>query len=113
MGRTECVPRLRDHQQKPRAERVSRIARPQHLAPVEAVGRMAGNQKQQNARKKLRQPHEPQVERALGDVINLPSHRNRLHFDRGHNEEARNLKQHEVRMRKGDASSSGVGGGGH
>ena len=103
----------RENQQKPGADRVSRIARPQHLAPVESIRRMPGNQKQQNARKKLRQPHQAQVEGALGDVVNLPSHRDCLHFDGGHDEEARNLKQHEVRMREGDASGSGVGRCGH
>ena len=106
-------PAPRDYQQKSRAERISGIARSQHLAPVEAVRGMAGNQKQKNTGKKLRQPHEPQVEGAFRDVIHLPSHGNRLHFDGSHNEEARNLKQHKVGMREGDASSFGVGGGGH
>ena len=98
----------RNKQQEARAERVSRIASAQHLAAIEAVGRVSGNQKQQDARKKLRQPDQPEIKRALRDVVNLPSHGNSLHFDSGHNQEASNLKQHEVRMRKSDASSSGV-----
>ena len=83
---------LRDKEQKARAERVSRIARTQHLAALKSIGRVPGKQKQKDARKKLRQPHQSEVKSALGDVVNLPSHRYRLHFHGGHNEEARNLE---------------------
>jgi hypothetical protein len=48
--------------------------------------------KQQNARKELRQPHKSKIEGALRDVINLPPHCNRLHFDGSHDQEAGNLK---------------------
>ena len=71
---------------------------------------MPGNQKQQYARKKLRQPHQSKIERAMRDVINLPSYRDRLHLYSSHNQKSCNLEQHKARMRKRDPSSSGVGG---
>ena len=74
---------------------------------------MSRDKKQQDARKKLRQTDQTQVECALGDVVHLPSHRDRLHLDSSHNEKARNLKEHEAGMGEGDASSSGVGRCGH
>jgi hypothetical protein len=71
---------------------------------------MAGDQKQQNSWEKLRQPDQAKVQGAFSYVINLPSHRDCLHLDCGHDQETRNLEKHEVGMRKCYASSSGVGG---
>ena len=68
---------------------------------------------QQNPRQKLRQPDQSQIQRALGDLVDLPSHCDRLHLYRRHDHETRNLKQREGGMSKGYASGSGVGGGGH
>src|ERR1700733_13021675 len=102
---------LRQHQQKPGTEREARITCAQHLAPLEAIRRMSRNQEQKDARQELREPYQAEIQRAFREVVNLPSHRDRLHLHRSHNQKSRNLEQHKVGMSKREASCSGVGGG--
>jgi len=68
---------------------------------------------EQNCRQKLCQADVSQVERSLGDFVNLPAHGYRLHFDSGDDQEAGNLEEDESGMSKGGASSPGVVVGGH
>ena len=70
---------------------------------------MPGNREQQNARQELSKPNVSKIKRPFGNFVDLPAHRDGLHLDRGHNEEARNLKQHKSRMGKGGASRPGIG----
>jgi len=47
---------------------------------------------------------------AAGDLVDLPSHGDGLHFYRGDDQEARDLKKRKVGMGEGDGSGLGVGG---
>ena len=101
---------MRKREQQGKANRVPAIARREHMAALEAIGRMSGNREQQNCRQKLRQPDIPQIERPVGDLVNLPAHGHGLHLNRGDNEEPGDLEKHESGMREGGASGPGVGG---
>lgn len=50
---------------------------------------MPSEQEQHKSGQELRQPDVSQVQRAMGDLVDLPSHRHRLHFERDHEKEAR------------------------
>ena len=69
---------------------------------------MSGQQEQQHAREKLRQADQSQIKRAFGNVVNLPSHRYGLHFDRSDDQETRNLEEHEIGVSECYASCSGI-----
>jgi hypothetical protein len=99
---------LGKNQQQARTNRVACIAHAQNLAAIEAVGSVAGDQKQKNARQELCQANQPKIERAVGDLINLPTNRNGLHFDGGDDEKTRYLEQHEVGMGESYASGFGI-----
>ena len=49
---------------------------------IVAVGQMAGHQHQQEGRDELDETDEAEVERIAGQVVHLPSHRDRLHGER-------------------------------
>jgi len=53
---------------------------------------MARNKKQNDAGKKLRQTDQPEIERPLGNFIDLPADSNSLHFRGNHNKKTRRLK---------------------
>jgi hypothetical protein len=83
------------------------------VAAFEAVGGVARDRKQQNSREKLGEADVAEIERALGDLIHLPSHGHGLHFDGDHDEKTRGLEQDKRGMGEGGASGSGVGECGH
>ena len=64
------------------------------------VGSMARQQKQKDSRQKLRESDQAQIQRSTRDFVDLPSHRDRLHFERGHDEEARDLVEREIGVGK-------------
>src|SRR5271168_4368379 len=75
---------------------------------------MAGNQKQENSRKKLRQADKAKVERPFRDFVDLPAHGDRLHLGCEDDAEARRLKKQEAGILERDAArGSGVFGCGH
>jgi hypothetical protein len=53
-----------------------------------AVGDVSSHKEQTNARKKLRETHQAEVQRPVRDLVYLPSDRDRLHFGRGGAEQA-------------------------
>jgi hypothetical protein len=104
---------LREYEQQGEAKRESGVAGGEHVAAREAVGGVAGEWEQQNAREKLGEADVAEIERPLSDFVDLPAHGHRLHFDGDNDEKPRNLEQDERRMSEGGASGSGVGGCGH
>jgi len=85
------------------------VAQRDHFAPVEAVRDMSRNQKQEHAGEKLGQADQSEIERPPGDLVHLPSHRHRLHFQGGHDKEARSLVNGEVRIDERDAAGRKTG----
>src|SRR2546423_7931007 len=101
---------MRQHEQQCEADGESGVTDRKHVAPFIAIGSMAGKWKEKNCRKKLGEADEAEIERPVGDLIDLPTDGHGLHLDGGHDQKACDLEQHKRRMRKGGASSSGVGG---
>jgi hypothetical protein len=83
---------LREREQQGEAHRESGIAGGEHVAAFEAVGGVAGNRKQQDSREKLREADVAEIERALGDFVDLPSHGHRLHLDGDDDQKSRDLE---------------------
>ena len=103
-----------DGEQKRGAEAEAGITPHQQLAAVEDIGGVSGEEKQDEARQKLGQPNVSEIDRALGDLVDLPSHGNRLHLQRDDDEEARERVGDEIGIGEGDAPGKpGVSGGQH
>jgi hypothetical protein len=66
--------------QKSGARRKSRHASLQNALPGQAIGDMSSEKEQANTRKKLRQTHQAEVQRPVGNFVHLPSDRHRLHL---------------------------------
>ena len=81
-------------------ERFGDHAELQHAAAVEMIGDVAGDQHQEERRHELREPDEPEVERAAGQRVDLPSDGDREHLVRDHREHAREPEQHERPVRE-------------
>ena len=60
----------------------SRRSTPGEFAAAKTVRRLPGDQKEQDARQKLCQPHQPQVQRAMRQRIHLPGDCHGLHLRR-------------------------------
>ena len=70
---------------------------------------MPGYQEQQKPRQKLRKTHQTQVQRPLGDLVDLPPHRNRLHLQGDFDQESSQLVNGEVRISERDITGeSGI-----
>ena len=65
---------------------------------------MSRNQKQEHAGQKLGQADQSEIERPPGDLVHLPSHCHRLHFQGGHDKESRGLVDGEVGVGERDAA---------
>ena len=65
---------------------------------------MSRDQKQEHAGQKLGEADQAEIERPPGDLVHLPSHRDRLHLQRGHDEESSGLVNGEVGIGEGDAA---------
>jgi hypothetical protein len=64
---------------------------------------VSGEEKQHEAGRKLGQADVSEIERALGDFVDLPSHGDGLHLERHDDEEARERVGDEVGMGEGDS----------
>src|SRR5258708_2857373 len=106
-------PALGEREQQCEAEGESGVAGGEHVAPFKAVGGVSRNWEEQNCRQELRQANKAEIERTLGDLVDLPSDGDRLHLDGGNNQEPRDLEENERAMSEGGASGSGVGECGH
>ena len=98
-------PAQRQREQQRRDERESHVAALQNALPRKTVGCLPRNQKQQNPRQELRQPHQSQVQRAVRQCIDLPSHRHRLHLAGDSRQHSAGHVEAEIRILKRDASA--------
>src|SRR6266540_3793309 len=64
-------------------------------APVVSVSRLPGGEGQDDGRDELRETDEPEVERAAGQRVELPAHRDGLHVHGERGEDARAPEQGE------------------
>src|SRR6267143_6921159 len=99
MNRLRGAPGNRE--QKRRAECEAAIAPHQELAAVVEIGGVSGEEKQREAGQKLGQANVSEIERALRDLVHLPSHGDRLHLERYDDEEPRERIGDEVGMSEG------------
>src|SRR5579883_3268115 len=81
---------------------------------IETVRDVAGEKKQDNAGKELRQPGQAQVERPVRNVVNLPADGNRLHLGAKDDAKSRNLVEAESgELKRRGPRGFGVVAGGH
>ena len=78
----------------------------ENALPREPVCRLPGHQKQQDPRQELSQPHQAQIERAMGQSVDLPAHGHCLHFAGDGGQHARRHVVSEIRVPKGNTSAS-------
>jgi hypothetical protein len=64
---------------------------------------MPGNEEQTDTGQKLGEANESQVERAMGNRIDLPGDRDRLHLQASHHEPASKKKKRETRVSESDS----------
>src|SRR5271167_662818 len=93
-----------DGEQQSRAQAVSRVARHQQFAAIKEIGGVSGEEKECEAGGKLGQPDVSEIERTLGDFVDLPSHGHGLHLQRYDDEEARDSVGDKVGMGEGDTA---------
>src|SRR5208337_2097050 len=93
-----------DGEQQSRAQAVSRVARHQQFAAIEEIGGVSCEEEQGEAGGKLGQSDVSEIERTLGDFVDLPSHGYGLHLKRYDDEEARDGVGDEVGMGEGDTA---------
>ena len=74
-----------------------------------AIRSVTGDQEQQDAGRKLREPDQSEIERAVRQAVNLPAHGNRLHFRRCDRQESRQHVVAEVRIAECGASRRALG----
>src|ERR1700687_2615828 len=90
-----------DREQKRRAQGEAAIAPHQQLAAIVEIGGVSGEKKQDEARQKLGEANVSEIERALRDLVHLPSHGDGLHLERDDDEEPRERVRDEVGMGEG------------
>src|SRR5215468_9148271 len=59
---------------------------------------MTCRQEKNDTGKKLCKPNQSQIERTMGDFVDLPADGDGFHFEREHDETTRSLKKHEGRI---------------
>src|ERR1700694_1307295 len=94
MNRLRSAPGNRE--QKRRAQGEAAIAPYQQFAAVVEIGGVSGEEKQREAGQKLGQANVSEIERALRDLVHLPSHGDGLHLERDNDEEPRERVGDEV-----------------
>src|SRR5215813_8183660 len=89
-----CLVEGKQEQQK-EARAKAGIAQNQDFAAVENICNVSRDEKENDAGKELREANKTEVERALGDFVDLPADGDGLHFHGEHDETARRLKNRE------------------
>jgi hypothetical protein len=84
-------PQRCEREQERRADGESRVAGENDLLSLEPVRGVSADQEEDYSRKELRQPNQTEIERPLGDVVNLPAHGHRLHLRGRHRQESPEL----------------------
>jgi hypothetical protein len=92
-----------DGEEQGRAEAVAGIAPHKEFAAVEDIGGVTGEEKEDEAREKLGEADVSEIEGTFGDLIDLPSDGDGLHFERDHDEEAGEGKGDEVGVGEGNS----------
>jgi len=95
--------------ERERGQRLAYLTSGDDDAPVEAVGDLADDHRQDHQRHELHQPDQAEVERIVGELVDLPADRHPLHHVGAVGEGARAPKQHERAV----ARQRGSGGLGH
>src|SRR6266446_6742797 len=90
-----------DREQQGRAQAEAGVATHQQLAAVVEIGGVSGEEKQHEAGQKLGEADVSEIDRAFGDLVDLPSHGDGLHLERHDNEESRERVGDEVGMGEG------------
>ena len=100
-----------EHEQTGGANNLQRVANEDDLPAVKAVSHVAGRKDEQQARKKQGQSGIAQVQRPVGNGVNLPRHRDRLRLGAEDGHQPRQLVSLEVAERKGFHAANGRFGG--
>jgi hypothetical protein len=90
------VERQKEQQEKTHSE--TNIAKNQYFAAVENVSDVTRGEEKHNAGEELCETDKAEIERAFGDLINLPANSYGLHFESEHDEAAGHLKKSECRI---------------
>jgi len=64
-------------------------------AAIAAVRDVSAHERQEDGRDELDEAHQPEIERAAGEGVELPAHRNGLHVEREHRRNPRAPEQRE------------------
>ena len=84
---------------RPAAEAmVTLVADEEHGAAVEAVGHVAGDQRQADRRQEAGKADQPQRQRIMGQIVDQPADGHVLHLDRQRRQEARGTVEREIGM---------------
>ena len=75
-------PRCRDREQEQRDSHLQPCRDGGHGPPRDAIGELAGRQREERQRQELGEPDEPEVERAVADRVDLPADRDNHHLRR-------------------------------
>ncbi len=81
-----------DRKQHRKTNRKPDITQDQQISSIESIRHVPGNQKEDDARKELRQPNQSEIEWPFRYFVHLPTHGDRLHLGRNHDAEPRQLK---------------------
>ena len=92
----ERGPVLRRHPHEPGGgQERHAVAPPQHGPAVEPVGDLAGGQHQEELRNELGEPDQPEMQRAVGELIDMPADNDADHLEGGGRGDAGNEEQPE------------------
>src|ERR1700751_5135643 len=83
-------------QQESRAQDESAVTNVEQVLSVVPVGGVARHKKEKYSGKKLCQPNEAEVQRPPRDLVDLPAHRDRLHFKTGNDEKSCSLVKGQI-----------------
>jgi hypothetical protein len=97
----------REEEERGAAEDLKSVADQDDLAPVEAVGHMAGRQHEDESGKKKREAGIAEVDSAVRDEIDLPGDGERLRLGSDHDHDARKLIAAKIAGLEGRGGSGG------
>ena len=95
--------------ERERGQRLADLADAGDHAAVEQIEHLSGNDRHRDQRKELHEADEAEIERIVGQGVDLPADRHPLHHEGAVGERARAPEQHERAV----ARQGRVGGGGH
>src|SRR5262249_50649034 len=84
------------------------LTRTNDPAPVVAVGRVSGEETQGYRGNELREPDESEIERAVREIVHLPTDRDALHLKGEHRRDARSERQPKIEVSERGARMDGL-----